>query len=835
MEVKDTRTISVILFVALFCGCNSSVLSGLAGFGFSPLEYDVCRGKHSDTRTCYVTQVTNVSCFNARIAFDACKRQAQTFNSNKSDVNEARRYSNWTHLQAYYHRNDGERHRPGKIGSCVELKPGVCIQSRCLKTCCKGWFEDENGQCTKSSFGRCQNGGTYNWRHKNCACLFGFSGQQCEIALCPGGCLNGGQCTPGANGENVCTCPAGIYGDNCQKIRCRYKCENGGQCILDGPIPTCKCPYGYYGRTCAHSYTGDSTCPPPNNTVCVNLNCQDECYAGTCTSGHVCCTDGCCMKCVKPRSPGCLFNGILYEHLDIFRKDKCTVCKCYQNGTTKCYKNPVSDSDLYCGEGNTSQPTQHQPPKLNCSADVIQVPVYRFSKFAYMRTLHIQAKDENGTSLKVTYYPAFIILDKIPLSRRNIELVKVVTQDSLGHTNECYQRVVVVDDTHPMFVYCPTDSEVKVDYRATLTSVQPRARDNVGIQHLYCYPSDQTLPPGLHIISCTAVDYDGNQAFCQTIINVTRTEPTVDSEPIFLSCPSDIYVSEGELVSWRKPVAYAHSGIRFLVSNYDPYTVFPVGWSTVQYTATDYNNNKGHCTFNIYVSRKDGGSTTESHMTNTIRITDDTEPIFLSCPSDIRVSEGELVSWREPMAYDHSGIRFLVSNYDSYTVFPVGWTTVQYTATDYNNNKGYCTFSIYVSEKDTYSQDSDSTTESHMTNTIRITACVSCLVVILVVILVTVMLYRRFRTKPCQSSRSRRSGNNRGQIPIQTISNALYESTALGLDGRPIVPTLKPPPYSPAIDPPTYDEVYVNPCIQHDGSDETETPLERPPAYDVVT
>ena len=56
---------------------------------------------------------------------------------------------------------------------------------------------------------------------------------------------------------------------------------------------------------------------------------------------------------------------------------------------------------------------------------------------------------------------------------------------------------------------------------------------------------------------------------------------------------------------------------------------------------------------------------------------------------------------------------------------------------------------------------------------------------------------------------------------------------AMGLDGRPIVPTLKPPPYSPANEPPSYEEVFANPSLQDDAT--VENSREEPPAYEAST
>lgn len=45
---------------------------------------------------------------------------------------------------------------------------------------------------------------------------------------------------------------------------------------------------------------------------------------------------------------------------------------------------------------------------------------------------------------QVQYSPSYIILHKVPVSRRNIIMIRVFARDSLGQSNACYQRVLVV-------------------------------------------------------------------------------------------------------------------------------------------------------------------------------------------------------------------------------------------------------------------------------------------------------------------------------------------------------------------------------------------------------
>lgn len=83
--------------------------------------------------------------------------------------------------------------------------------------------------------------------------------------------------------------------------------------------------------------------------------------------------------------------------------------------------------------------------------------------------------------------------------------------------------------------------------------------------------------------------------------------------------------------------------------------------------------------------------------------TDVTSPIFLSCPSDIRVSlsvnSTVLVNWTEPVARDNSNLL------PNITVDPSGLrppyrfnetTLVVYTAMDGSGNKQQCSFKVIL-------------------------------------------------------------------------------------------------------------------------------------------
>lgn len=91
---------------------------------------------------------------------------------------------------------------------------------------------------------------------------------------------------------------------------------------------------------------------------------------------------------------------------------------------------------------------------------------------------------------------------------------------------------------------------------------------------------------------------------------------------------------------------------------------------------------------------------------------------------------------------------------------------------------------------------------------------------LLVAVIVSAVICKGLRARQKHRARSRRERGPR--VPIQTVSNAMYEGR---ICNSATVPTLKPPPYSPATDPPPYDEIF---SFSNTG---TRNEVENPPEY----
>ena len=80
-------------------------------------------------------------------------------------------------------------------------------------------------------------------------------------------------------------------------------------------------------------------------------------------------------------------------------------------------------------------------------------------------------------------------------------------------------------------------------------------------------------------------------------------------------------------------------------------------------------------------------------------VNDVTRPMFNTCPSTINVGTYQTTSvatWMTPTAYDNCSSPTVTSNFVSGQVFPVGVTTVAYTARDANNNTSTCSFAVNI-------------------------------------------------------------------------------------------------------------------------------------------
>ena len=272
-----------------------------------------------------------------------------------------------------------------------------------------------------------------------------------------------------------------------------------------------------------------------------------------------------------------------------------------------------------------------------------------------------------------------------------VTTVTYVVTDGSGNSSTCSFDVQVVYDFIPSLV-CPPDITTDADPNSCLTSVtwELPVLDNgceVGT-YISNYEPGDNFPAGTTTVTYTGIDSGGNEFECTFDITVIS-----DGQNTVWECPGNITVTpQGggceTPVTWEPPVPDTNCDIISVTSNYEPGDIFPVGTTTVIYTATDGSGNTFECAFDITV--------------------EDLEPIVeIICQDDIInifTTDGECnapVVWGPPTVVDNcAALVTITSTHNSGDIFPIGITTVTYTATDPGGSTASCSFDVIVTDKE---------------------------------------------------------------------------------------------------------------------------------------
>ena len=267
--------------------------------------------------------------------------------------------------------------------------------------------------------------------------------------------------------------------------------------------------------------------------------------------------------------------------------------------------------------------------------------------------------------------------------------VTVTATDGSNNSTSCTFNVTVVDKQAPVLT-CPAPIVVNTDLgvcgaTATYTVTSTDNCPGQTVTQTAGLPSGNVFPVGVTTNSFLVTDASGNTATCSFTVTVNDNEL-----PVIHNVPANITLNAlanncSRYVTWTAPTATDNCGVQSLVSsaagggNAD---IFPVGVTTVTYTATDIHNNISTASF-------------------TVTVLDNQPPTITGCPANITVNAsngtcGQQVSWNPPTASDNcSGVTF-TTNHIPGEIFPVGTTVVTYTATDASNNVTTCSFNVVV-------------------------------------------------------------------------------------------------------------------------------------------
>ncbi|MCB9284039.1 MAG: HYR domain-containing protein, partial [Lewinellaceae bacterium] len=280
--------------------------------------------------------------------------------------------------------------------------------------------------------------------------------------------------------------------------------------------------------------------------------------------------------------------------------------------------------------------------------------------------------------------------------------------DQSGNETSCIFHVFVTDDEAPVLDCSNIDpvrgnDEGVCGYTAQGAEFDPLPpTDNCAVTAFYNdynYSNTlagETFPVGVTTVTWFAVDAAGNVTTCAIDIEILDTEaPVVDCSAIPTVVSSTTYECGYIITTGAFDAAYSDNCGAQISHDYifapNTWTLagatLPVGSTTITWTAVDAAGNSASCTV-------------------TITVEDVEAPHFTLCPEDIEVAVdvdecGAYVNWQGPEAEDNCAATVAQTDASGLTtgdMFPVGVTTIEYTATDAAGNSTICTFTVTVTE-----------------------------------------------------------------------------------------------------------------------------------------
>lgn len=254
----------------------------------------------------------------------------------------------------------------------------------------------------------------------------------------------------------------------------------------------------------------------------------------------------------------------------------------------------------------------------------------------------------------------------------------------------CVQSIVLEDSTDPVLISVPQDITLAPDANCSAIAswTAPTATDDCGVATIVSdYESGSSFTEGPTLVTYTATDHCGNTSTAS--FTVTVTQCCIDAP--LLTCPP----------SWTACIGTdtnpSTTGMAMALPGSNVCETPIVSYA-------DHIVSTGPCAGAKHIIRtwtaKDPDNTSLTSTCDQVIILADTEaPVVFNCPADITVTTSgstSIATWIEPTASDDCALEWIMGDYQPGDSFPLGTTTVTYTAVDFCENVTPCTFTVTV-------------------------------------------------------------------------------------------------------------------------------------------
>lgn len=324
-------------------------------------------------------------------------------------------------------------------------------------------------------------------------------------------------------------------------------------------------------------------------------------------------------------------------------------------------------------------------------------------------TIYLDANGQASTSVSAINNGSFdncaiatLVLDKTDFTCAEVgnNTVTLTATDVNGNVNSTTAIVNVVDAILPTVLTQNITIQLDATGNASITTadINNGTFDNCAVATLSVSPSTFSCSEvGQNTVVLTATDVNGN-------INSATSVVTVEDNiaPVVNGCPANITINNlynncFQMVVYTPPTFSDACGIDTVFFSNNAGVVcyqaaccanqvqgaFPVGVTTVTYTAIDVNGNVTTCSF-------------------TVTVVDTEPPTLNNCPADITLNvnpgtcERKFVYWTPPTPSDNCPSWSMTASHFPSQTFPVGTTTVSYMLVDNAGDTVSCSFNVTI-------------------------------------------------------------------------------------------------------------------------------------------